>query len=57
LFSSQHALAIVYAQWFAPEAANGIEEKASANVQKDLDEIESALADGPYLCGQEFTAA
>lgn len=57
-----HALAIIYAQWFAEEekeAIKNITEKASVNVQKDLDEIESALEmnGGPFVCGSEITAA
>lgn len=57
-----HALAIIYAQWFAEEqkeAIQSITEKASVNVQKDLDEIESTLDSlgGPFICGKRITAA
>jgi glutathione S-transferase len=56
-----HALAIIYAQWFAEEEKEAIKiitEKASVNVQKDLDEIENALSgEGPFICGNQITAA
>lgn len=67
-----HALAIVYAQWFTPdvdttnkEIAQTLEGSMKANVQKDLDLLESALKEAKdkygeenaYLCNGEFSIA
>lgn len=62
LSSLQHALALVYPVWFGrpedKEAVDNLVDKGSANVCKDLDEVEEALtSQGPYLCGKTFTAA
>lgn len=67
-----HALAIVYAQWFTPDAdtknkdiAQTLEDSMKANVQKDLDLLEKALQeakdhygdDRAYLANGEFSVA
>ncbi|CAO1613755.1 unnamed protein product [Sympodiomycopsis kandeliae] len=67
-----HSLAIVYAQWFTPDAetknkeiAETLENSMKANVQKDLDLLEQALSqaketygeDGMYLANGEFSVA
>lgn len=56
-----HTLAAIYPRWFADEAtAKGIESKMSANIQNNLNLVESALskqgANG-YLVGGRLTAA
>lgn len=60
-----HALAITYARWNVPRAAQdeGVLEQTEAglavNVQKDLDwlETELSLSQGRFLCGDHVTAA
>lgn len=59
----KHVLPLVYAQWFMRPEDEGAKrifvEKGSANVQNDLDEVESQLqrSAGPFLTGQTFTIA
>ncbi|PRP82279.1 hypothetical protein PROFUN_06291 [Planoprotostelium fungivorum] len=56
-----HVLPGIYNQWFSrPEdaaAVDHIAQSLSINIHKDLDLIEDALKEGPYICGKDFTAA
>lgn len=56
-----HSLAAIYPRWFADETtAKKIEQKMSANIQNNLNLLESALSKdkaGGYLVGGRLTAA
>jgi glutathione S-transferase len=59
-----HGLAVLYARWQMPEAGKKdilpeMERKLSANVQADLDWLESELqaGNGKFLVGNHVTAA
>lgn len=57
-----HALAIMYARWFAPPSISSsdlkqLEEGMAVNVGKDLDWLESELQGRKFLAGDMLTAA